>query len=56
MDGRAVNEKQIALLVIAPMVVGTAVLMWRQGAMGIGQVAAVAVAVAAVAGFMFMNF
>jgi hypothetical protein len=50
------NEKQIALLVIGPMVVGTAVLLWRQGAMGIGQVAAVALAVAVVAGFMILNF
>lgn len=50
------NEKQVGLLVISPMVVATAVLLWRQGAMHWKQVAAVAVAVASVAGFLFFNF
>ncbi|RAU20310.1 hypothetical protein CU669_18865 [Paramagnetospirillum kuznetsovii] len=50
------NEKQVGLLVISPMIIGTAILMWRQGAMGWKQVAAVAVAVASVAGFLFFNF
>ena len=50
------NEKQIALLVIAPAVIGTAVLLWRQGAMAAWHAVAVAAAVTAVAGFMFMSF
>lgn len=47
------NDKQIALLVIGPAIVGTALLLWRQGALGPWQVGGVALAVLAVAGFMF---
>lgn len=47
------NEKQIGLLIIGPAIVATAVLLWRQGALAPWQVGAVALAVAAVAGFMF---
>jgi UDP-N-acetylmuramyl pentapeptide phosphotransferase/UDP-N-acetylglucosamine-1-phosphate transferase len=50
------NEKQLGLVIISPMVVGTAVLLWRQGAMRAKSVALVAIAVAAVSGFLFFNF
>ncbi|MBI3445643.1 MAG: hypothetical protein HY055_09845 [Magnetospirillum sp.] len=50
------NEKQIGLLVISPMIVGTAILMWRLGVIGLKQVALIALAVGSVAGFLFFNF
>jgi hypothetical protein len=56
METTLMNEKQLGLLIISPMIIGTAILLWRNGAMGLGQVAAVAVAVIGIAGYLFMNF
>lgn len=49
------NEKQVGLLVIGPMIIGTAILLYRHHALGLKAVAAVTVAVIAVAGFMFVT-
>ena len=50
------NEKQVGLLIISPMIIGTAVLLYRQQAMGLKSVAAVAVAVVGIASYLFLNF
>jgi hypothetical protein len=50
------NEKQVGLLVISPMIIGTAVLLYRQQAMGLKQMAAVAAAVIGIAAYLFLNF
>lgn len=50
------NEKQWALLVISPMIVGTGVLLWRQRALSGKSLLLVAIATAIVSGFMFTNF
>lgn len=50
------NEKQLGLIVISPMIIATAVLLWRQGALGLFQVALVAVAVTGIASYLFFNF
>lgn len=49
------TEKQWGLVLIAPMIVATAVLMWRQGAMNAKAVVAVAVATAIIATFLFVT-
>ncbi|MBC7951266.1 MAG: hypothetical protein H7Z12_05505 [Rhodospirillaceae bacterium] len=48
-------QQKIGLLVISPMIVGTAVLLMREGAMGIKGVIAVTLAVSVVAGFLFFT-
>ena len=52
------NEKQAGLLIISPMIIGTAILLYRQRAMGLKSVAvaAVAVAVVGISAFLFLNF
>ena len=50
------NEKQVGLLVISPMIIGTAVLLYRQQAMGLKAVVAVAVAAITIATYLFLNF
>lgn len=50
------NEKQVGLLVISPMIIGTAVLLYRQHAMGMKSVAAVAAAVIGISTYLFLNF
>ncbi|MCR6630498.1 MAG: hypothetical protein NVV74_10840 [Magnetospirillum sp.] len=47
------NEKQLGILVIAPLVVATAALLMRQGALGWKGMALVTLATLAVATFMF---
>ncbi|WP_096704314.1 hypothetical protein [Magnetospirillum sp. 15-1] len=50
------NEKQVGLLIISPMIIGTAVLMYRQQAMGLKSVAMIAVVVTGIAAYLFLNF
>jgi hypothetical protein len=50
------NEKQAGLLIISPMIIGTAILLYRQQAMGLKSVAAVAVAVTGISAYLFLNF
>lgn len=50
------NEKQLGLLVISPMIVGTAALLWYHGAMGWRQVVLIAIAVTTIATYFFLNF
>jgi hypothetical protein len=49
------NEKQWGLVLISPMIIATAVLLMRQGALGLKGVVAVAVATLTVATFLFVN-
>jgi hypothetical protein len=49
------TQQKIGLIVISPMIIGTAVLLMREGAMGPKGVAAVTLAVTAVAGFLFFT-
>lgn len=50
------NEKQLGLLIITPMIVGTGVLLWRQGALGGKALVAIAISAAFVATFLYLNF
>jgi hypothetical protein len=50
------NEKQLGLLIISPMIIGTAILLYRQQAMGVKSVAAVTVAVVGISAYLFLNF
>lgn len=49
------TQQKIGLLLISPMIIGTAVLLMRQGAMGLKGVLAVTLAVSVVAGFLFFT-
>ena len=49
------TEQNIGLIVITPMIVATALALWRQGAMSLKGVAAVAVASLGVASYLFFN-
>lgn len=48
------TEKQIGVLVIAPMIVATGVALWRQGAMGGKALIVATLSTAAVASFIVL--
>jgi hypothetical protein len=49
------TEKQLGLLIIAPMIVATGVALWRQGAMSGKALLAATAATTAVASFLFLT-
>lgn len=48
------TEKQLALLFISPVIIGTGVALWRQGALGGKALLVATVATAAVASFLVL--
>lgn len=49
------TQQKIGLIIISPMIIGTAVLLMREGALSAKGVVAVTLAVSAVAGFLFFT-
>ena len=47
------TEKHYGLLLIAPLIVGTGILLWRQGALGFKGLALVTLSTLVVATFLF---
>lgn len=50
------NEKQLGLLIISPMIIATGVALWRQHALPGKALVAVTVSTVAVAAFLYLNF
>lgn len=48
------TEKQIAVMVMAPVIIGTGIALWRQGAMGGKALLVAAAGTRAVAGFIVL--
>ncbi|NFV79060.1 hypothetical protein [Magnetospirillum aberrantis] len=53
-EAHAMTEKQIAVMVMVPVVVGTGIALWRQGAMGGKALAVAALSTVAVGAFIVL--
>lgn len=49
------TDKQLGLLLIAPLIIGTGVMLWRQGAMGFKMLMLATLSTLAVAAFLFLT-
>ncbi|HTH16473.1 MAG TPA: hypothetical protein VL974_07460 [Magnetospirillum sp.] len=50
------NEKQLGLVIITPMIIATGVALWRQHALPGKALVLIAVSSTAIATFLFLNF